>query len=145
MENRRTLFVDVVLPVAVPNLFTYRVPMELNEYVQVGQRVVVQFGKQKLYTALIRNIHEEAPKNYTAKYLDSLLDETPVVTEFQFRLWEWMSNYYCCTTGEVMFAALPGSMRLGSETKIILAAEWQEEHLTDKELIITDALQARRY
>src|SRR4051812_36305063 len=116
--SRTTLFVDVVLPLAVPNLYTYRVPYDWNDAVAPGKRVVVQFGKGKLYSALIRNIHEVPPKQYAAKYIESILDEKPVVNACQFELWDWLSQYYMCTIGEVMVAALPGGLRLASETKL---------------------------
>jgi len=152
--DRITLFVDVILPLAVPNLYTYRVPHELNDLIMVGQRVVVQFGKGKLYSALVRTIHENPPKQYTAKYLETILDEKPIVNSKQFELWDWMSTYYMCTIGEVMVAALPGGLRLSSETKIVLNSEYKElsvEHgvwsnskeLTDKEYLIIEALEVR--
>ncbi|HRG38885.1 MAG TPA: primosomal protein N' [Bacteroidia bacterium] len=143
--SRTTYFVDVILPLAVPNLYTYRVPYELNEQIAIGKRVVVQFGKGKLYTALIRVIHENPPKQYTAKYLDSVLDEHPIVNSFQFELWDWMSNYYMCTIGEVMVAALPGALRLASETKVVMnpSFEGQSAELSDKEFLIMEALELR--
>lgn len=141
--NRKTLFIDVVVPLSLPNLFTYRVPFELNEQILVGQRVVVQFGKSKLYTALVRKIHETPPKHYTAKYIESIVDETPIVNEIQFKHWEWMADYYMCNIGDVMNAALPSALKLSSETKIILnpdAKNLDEQLLNDKEQFIVDAL-----
>ncbi|MGZ4049844.1 MAG: primosomal protein N' family DNA-binding protein, partial [Bacteroidia bacterium] len=105
--SRTTYFVDVILPLAVPNLYTYRVPFDWNDSIAIGQRVVVQFGRGKLYSALIRHIHENPPKQYAAKYIDSILDEHPIVNSKQFELWDWMSQYYMCNIGDVMVAALP--------------------------------------
>jgi len=145
--SRTTLFVDVILPLSVPNLYTYRVPFDWNDTILVGQRVVVQFGKGKLYSALVRRIHEEPPKQYAAKYIESILDSSPIVNEKQFALWEWMCNYYMCTIGEVMVAALPGGLRLSSETKVILNTDYklklQEQEINDKEYLIIDALELR--
>ncbi|MBL7882469.1 MAG: primosomal protein N', partial [Bacteroidia bacterium] len=145
--SRTTLFVDVILPLSVPNLYTYRVPFDWNDSIFIGQRVVVQFGKGKLYSALVRRVHEEPPKQYAAKYIESILDTSPIVNEKQFALWEWMCNYYMCTIGEVMVAALPGGLRLSSETKIILNSEYkaklQQQGITDKEYLIIDALELR--
>ncbi|HSH65297.1 MAG TPA: primosomal protein N' [Bacteroidia bacterium] len=144
--SRTTYFADVILPLAVPNLYTYRIPYDLNEQVAIGKRVVVQFGKGKLYTALIRVIHEQPPKQYTAKYIDSVLDEHPIVNPFQFELWDWMSTYYMCTIGEVMVAALPGALRLASETKIVINPGFEASTsnvLTDKEFLIIEALEIR--
>ena len=59
--ERITLFVDVILPLAIPKLYTYRVPFELNDDVLIGQRVVVQLGRSKLYTAIVHRVHETAP------------------------------------------------------------------------------------
>jgi len=145
--SRTTLFVDVILPLAVPNLYTYRVPYERNDEVAVGKRVVVQFGKGKLYSALIRNIHEIPPKQYAAKYIDAVLDEHPIVNAKQMELWEWMSQYYMCNIGDVMVAALPGGLRLASETRIILNAEYKNQletkELSEKEYAIIEALEVR--
>src|ERR1035437_5906206 len=90
--NRTTFFVDVILPLAVPNLYTYRVPYDWNDSIAVGKRVIVQFGKGKLYSALVRKIHENPPKQYTAKYIDSILDEHPIVNLKQFELCDWMKQ-----------------------------------------------------
>lgn len=146
--SRTTYFVDVILPLSVPNLYTYRVPFEWNESIAIGKRVVVQFGRGKLYSALVRRIHENPPKQYAAKYIDSILDDAPIVNQKQFELWDWMSSYYMCTIGEVMIAALPGGLRLSSETKILLNQNYKEQsadiELSDKEYLIVDALEIRQ-
>jgi len=147
--SRTTYFVDVILPLAVPNLYTYRVPFELNDAIAIGQRVVVQFGRGKLYSALVRTIHENPPKQYAAKYIDSILDEHPIVHAKQFELWDWMSQYYMCNIGDVMVAALPGGLRLASETKIVLSLEYSKKiadvnlKISDKEVLIIDALEVK--
>ena len=74
-QERETLFVDVIVPLAIPNLYTYRIPFELNPYVKIGQRVVVPFGKKKLYTSIVANVHSQPP-SYTTKYIDFILDES---------------------------------------------------------------------
>jgi len=144
MDNN-TLFVDVILPLPVPNLYTYRVQRELEDAIQQGVRVIVQFGKSKMYTALVRNVHNTAPKAYMAKYIDAVLDEYPIVNEKQFKLWEWISDYYMCCVGEVMNAALPGSLKLASETRILLYEEFDRNYdeLSDKELLIVEALEVQ--
>lgn len=144
--SRVTLFADIILPLAIPNTYTYRIPFQLNEYVQPGQRAIVQLGKSKLYTGIILRVHETAPAKYEAKYLEALLDEHPIVNTYQLKLWEWISAYYCCTIGEVMIASLPASLKLASETKVILREEAAErlEHLNTKELQIYDALELRK-
>ncbi|MDB5032251.1 primosomal protein N', partial [Mucilaginibacter sp.] len=140
--NRKTFFVEVILPLAISKNYTYRVPFELNDAVAPGKRVVVQFGKSKLYTAVITAITEQAPEKYEAKYLLDILDERPVVTARQLQFWKWLAEYYMCNEGEVMNAALPSALKLASETKIVLnkGFEYDKAALNDKEFLIVEAL-----
>ena len=143
-ETRITKFAEIILPLAVPNLFTYRVPYEMNVTIEVGKRVIVQFGKKKLYSGIVESIHETPPKFYEAKYIDSILDEYPIVNLHQLKFWKWISEYYLCTIGEVMNAALPTGLKLISKTKIILnSIEFDIKKLTDKEYLIVEALEIR--
>ena len=141
--EKELLFVDVILPIAVPNLYTYSIPDSLQKNVKSGQRVVVQFGKKKLYTALIYKVHKNKPEFYKAKQIENILDAEPIVNEKQFALWKWIADYYMCTIGEVMNAALPSGLKLSSETKLLLnpEAEIKSEELTDDEFLIYEALQ----
>ncbi len=130
-----------MLPLPVPGYFTYRVPFDLNESVEVGKRVVVQFGKKKVYTALIHSISEKAPAVET-KYILGVLDLHPIANEFQFKLWEWIASYYCCNIGEVMNAALPAALKLASESKIRIVpdVELSTKILSEKEYNLLRAL-----
>jgi primosomal protein N' (replication factor Y) len=140
--TRKTLFVEVILPLAISRNYTYRVPFELNNAIAIGKRVVVQFGKSKLYTAVVSNITEHAPEKYEAKYIIDILDEQPVVTQRQLQFWQWLAEYYMCNEGEVMNAALPSALKLASETKVMLNKdfEYDKAALNDKEYLITEAL-----
>jgi primosomal protein N' (replication factor Y) len=140
--GRETLFVEVILPLAIAKNYTYRVPFEMNSAVATGKRAVVQFGKSKLYTAVIASIGTLAPEKYEAKYIIELLDNRPVVTHEQLQFWNWMADYYMCNVGEVMNAALPSALKLVSETKIVLnkGFEFDKSALHDKEYLIVEAL-----
>lgn len=151
--SRQTLFADILLPLPLEGFFTYRVPFDSNAFVRAGQRAVVPFGRNKVYAGLIRRIHENPPRKFQARYIHSLLDEEPVVTEDQFAFWEWIADYYLCTQGEVMAAALPPAMKLAGETRIVLNPEWSAEGrpdarthipLNEKEESLLDALKASR-
>ena len=140
--DRKTLFVEVILPLAIAKNYTYRVPFELNNIIEIGKRVVVQFGKSKLYTAIVTTITEHPPEKYEAKYLLEILDDRPVVTDRQLQFWKWLGEYYMCYDGEVMNAALPSALKLASETKIVLNKEFEYDRaaLHDKEYLIVEAL-----
>jgi primosomal protein N' (replication factor Y) len=141
--DRKTLFVEVILPLAIAKNYTYRVPFELNNLIAIGKRVVVQFGKSKLYTAVVAAITEHPPEKYEAKYLLEILDDRPVVTQQQLHFWKWLGEYYMCNDGEVMNAALPSALKLASETKIELNKEFEYDKATlhDKEFLIVEALE----
>jgi primosomal protein N' (replication factor Y) len=105
-------------------------------------RVAVEFGKSKVYTALVYNIHKEAPIGYEAKEIHQILDETPIVNEIQLKHWEWISDYYMCSLGEVFRAALPSAFLLESETVIqFLQGFSNENELSNDEFIVFEALQ----
>ncbi len=144
--DRITYFVDVLLPLPVPELFTYRVPYELNNSIQKWKRVVVQFGKKKIYTAVVVNIHQIPPKNYHTKYILSILDEKPVMNDIQYSLWKWISDYYMCETGEVMNVAFPSALKLASESRIVMnpSFDGDTETLNEKEYLITEALDIQK-
>ena len=89
------IFADVILPLPLQNTFTYEVPLEYNK-LKRGMRVVVQFGKTKYYTALVYKIHSKKPFSYRAKFILSVLDDKPIINNNQFKLWSWLSDYYCC-------------------------------------------------
>ncbi|MFN5337961.1 MAG: primosomal protein N' [Bacteroidota bacterium] len=137
-------FVDVILPVPIPRMFTYKVPAALQAQLQIGARVLVQFGKKKILTGIVGKAHHTPPQIYEAKPVLDVLDAHPSVTALQIRFWGWMASYYCCHIGEVMGAALPSGLRLSSESKLQLHPEFDREEspypLDIREEKILDAL-----
>ena len=138
-----TYFADVILPVPIPKLFTYRVPLAMNEVIQVGCRVIVQFGSKKVLTAVIAHIHKNPPTNYRAKYLLELLDDVPMVTPQQIEMFQWMAGYYMCYIGEVLNVALPSGLKISSQSKIQLNpnADLKHADLSHNEQRLIEALQ----
>lgn len=141
MEDERRYYVDVLLPLHLPGTYTYRVPKEYVGQVSAGCRVVVQFGKQKLYSAVVRRVHCEAPE-WKAKYVLAVLDERPVVTETQMEFWEWVAQYYMCHVGDVMAFALPAGMKIASESAIAIHPDFDGElsGLTKHERMVVQLL-----
>ena len=138
----QTFFADVILPLPLEARFTYRVPQALNGQVRFGVRVVVPFGNSKLYAAIVERVHEQPPKQVTVKYILDVIDERPVISEAQFKLWQWIADYYMCTVGEVMAAALPSALRLASETKVKIHPDFDGDVsvLTPYELNVVELL-----
>jgi len=141
-----TYFANILLPLPLPATFTYRVPFDFNEQIKVGARVVVPFGKNKLYAGLVMEIHTNAPAFLNVKYIVDIVDTDPVVTEKQLALWKWMAHYYLCNQGEVMAAAMPSGLKLAGETLIMLHPNFDGDisTLTERELKIAEALSYRQ-
>lgn len=138
-------YTDVILPLALPQGYTYAVPVELAEFVKPGHRVIVQFGKNRFYSAIVQRVHHEKPALDNVKLIEGIADEEPIVTDQQLLFWKWLSEYYLCTIGEVMSVALPTGLKLSSETKIRFNESYSGdfEVLNDEEFLIVQALRAQ--
>ncbi|MEZ4793748.1 MAG: primosomal protein N' [Gelidibacter sp.] len=135
-------FIDVILPIPLEKSFTYSIAKAEADFLKIGMRVAVPFGKSKIYTAIVCKIHNQEPLIYEAKEIHQILDEIPIVTQTQLNHWDWIANYYMCTLGEVMRAALPSAFILESETVISKNNEktLNDEDLKDDEFLVYEAL-----
>ena len=131
----------VVLPLALPNVYTYAIPPHLAESAKPGCRVEVILGKTKKYAGLVRSIVTTQPP-YKTKFILNVLDESPILFKEQLMFWEWLSHYYMCTEGEVMIAALPTNFKLSSETILLYNEEAGDNfmHLNNEEFLVAEAL-----
>ena len=135
-------FIDVILPIPIQKTFTYSITEDEANFLQKGMRVAVSFGKTKMYTGLVFNIHQTAPTLYEAKEIHQILDEAPLVNEKQLKHWQWVSSYYMCSLGDVFRASLPSAFLLESETVITKnELEVDQSILLDDEFLIYEALQ----
>ena len=135
-------FIDVILPIPIQKTFTYSITKDEANFLQKGMRVAVSFGKTKMYTGLVFNIHQIAPTLYEAKEIHQILDKAPLVNEEQLKHWQWISDYYMCSLGDVYRAALPSAFLLESETVLTKnEQEIDQSILMDDEFLIYEALQ----
>ena len=134
-------FADVILPLAAPKPYTYAVPEELVAQLQTGVRVEVQFGGNKLYAGLVLKVHRQMPA-HRVKSILSVIDDEPILNEKTLEFWKWLADYYCCSLGEVMDAALPANLKLASERRLTLSPIYDGNFtgLNDKEFLIAEAL-----
>ena len=138
-------YIDVILPIPLKQTFTYEVNKNEAIFLKTGMRVAVPFGKSKIYTGIVLKIHQLAPQGYETKSIDQILDEFPIINEFQIKHWQWMASYYLCTLGEVLKAALPNGFLLESETIITLNSNVNIDYseLNDLEFLVFEALQSQ--
>jgi len=134
-----TVFADLILPIPVPRLFTYRVPRGMADLLRIGARVIVPFGKKnsRVLTAIVAKLHNSPPTAYQARYISEVLDEYPLVTGYQLELFRWMAEYYMCTIGEVMNIALPSGLKISSQSKVQYNPDFDyPELLTEFEAVL---------
>ena len=136
------LFADVILPLALADSYTYIIPKELESSIQIGFRVLVPFGKNKFYTAIVLRIHQNKPLHIDLKEIHAQLDSKPIVNQHQLKLWQWISFYYMAPMGDVYNAALPAQLKLESKAYVSLKSDFQsiETSLTPTEQALVDLL-----
>ena len=127
------MFAEVILPVPLDGTFTYSIPQQWQESVKKGCRVLVSFGRNKQYVGIVAEIHDRQPEGYQVKDILQMIDTQPILLPQQYRLWQWIANYYMSPIGEVYKAALPAGLKAEegytpkTETYIRLAAPYRNE------------------
>jgi primosomal protein N' (replication factor Y) len=139
-------FADVILPLLLPRTLTYGIPVQWQDKLVPGMRVEVSLGKNKIYSGIVLQTHDYRPESYAIKPIRNIIDENPVVFPLQLRFWQWIAQYYLCSLGEVMNAALPAHLKLMSESLLL----WNEtvpqppHNLSDDAFIVAEALHIRK-
>lgn len=135
-------FIEVIIPISLPQTFTYKVSEAEFSFIEVGMRIAVPFGKNKFYTGLVAEKHHKPPTLYDAKEIHQIIDEKPIVNHIQLEHWKWIASYYMCSIGEVYRCALPSALQLESETIISAKKDFlSKEDLSDDEFLIVQALE----
>ena len=142
------VYVQIIIPLALPINYTYSVPKAFDQSIKVGQRVEVQLRNKK-YAGIIKSISTAKPEKFDPKDIINILDEEPLVYEKQLQLWQWIAQYYMCSEGDVMQAAVPANLKLNSETILI----WNDETevdlndgslFSDNEYVVAQALEIKK-
>ena len=136
---------ELILPLAVKSNYQYLLNEEMAENASIGMRVLVNFGKSKIYTGIIKNIFpktlvEGGPK---LKYIEDILDDFPIFSRDHIKLHEWIAFYYMCTEGEVLKAALPIGLKPESALRVhmVEGLSWDQLPLKDHEFVLLEALE----
>lgn len=126
-------YADIILPLPLDGLFTYSIPAALEKRTVQGVRVLVPFGKSKRYIGIVAKVHGNKPEGYAVKDIVLVMDDKPMVTERQYRLWQWIADYYMSSIGDVFKAAMPAGLksvdgfRAKKEQYVILAQDFRSE------------------
>ena len=136
------MYAEVIIPLALPKNYTWLIPEKFQHLVKPGSRVEVGLGKNKKYAGIIKRFHYDKPEAFEPKDIINILDAEPVIYEQQLQLWEWIAQYYMCSEGEVMAAAMPAHFKLSSETVLIFNEEYGEDFspLDNEEFLVAEAL-----
>ena len=139
------MYAEVIIPLALPKNYTWSVPEQWRLQIREGCRVEVGL-KNKKYAGIVKRLHEEKPQAFEPKDIGNILDVEPIVHAAQLQLWEWIAQYYLCSEGEVMAAALPAHFKLSSETILVFNEETGDDfsHLDNDEFIVAEALTIKK-
>ena len=139
------MYAEVIIPLALPRNYTWSVPEKWLGQIKEGCRVEVGL-KNKKYAGIVRRLHNEKPAAFEPKEIGNLLDNEPIIHPAQLKLWEWIANYYLCSEGEVMAAALPAHFKLSSETILVFNEESGDDftHLDNDEFVVAEALHIKK-
>lgn len=139
------LYAEIIIPLALPKNYTWAIPVQFQKAAKPGVRAEVEL-KNKRYAGIIKNISPTKPEAFNPKSIVNILDDDPVVYPQQLQLWQWIANYYMCSEGEVMQAAIPSNLKLSGETIIAWNEEYGEDfsHLDDEEYIVAEALMLKK-
>jgi primosomal protein N' (replication factor Y) len=140
MTKTKQVYIDTILPLPVRGFFTYIAPANLVPDIEIGKRVMVEFGTKKIYTAIVFKIHNNKPQDFETKPILSVLDKTPIINSRQLKLWKWSADYYMCSIGDFYKASVPAGLRLESETKITRTKNTELPRLNSNQQLIISAL-----
>ena len=135
------MYAEIIIPLALPKNYTWTIPEKWQSVLLPGCRVEISL-KNKKYAGIIKRIHDIKPEAFEPRELLNVLDEIPIIYPQQLKLWEWMAQYYMCSEGEVMAAALPAHFKLSSETILVFNEEYGDDFsdLNHDEFLVGEAL-----
>jgi len=141
VKHNQILYAEIIIPLALPVTYIWSIPSQFANIAKPGIRAEVEL-KNKRYAGIIKKLITQKPAAFEPKPILNILDDEPQLYEQQLQLWQWIADYYMCSEGEVMQAAMPANLKLSSETILV----WNEEHsedfsdLNDREYIVAEAL-----
>jgi len=144
-----TLYAEVVLPLPVHHAFTYRVPSSLQDRAARGSRVLVPF-KQRTLTGFIIKLRRRKPsRGLEFRDVLDILDERPVFSPSFLAFTQKLSAFFHSSWGEILYASLPPSFLLQTETRVLLREEGkkalEQSSLSQDEMMVLSTLQKREY
>ncbi len=143
----RAVYAEIIVPLHLGKTLTWLVPPEWQQEAKPGCRAQVQLKKGRHYAGIIKSISNEPPPgNFDIKPILSIIDESPILHQEQLKLWQWMAEYYCCSEGDVMQAALPSHLKLTSESIVHFNEAYVPDPamLHDKAYLVAEALEIRK-
>lgn len=140
------MIIDVLVPLTLSQIYTFNVPVSLEPQIEVGKRIEVQFGKNRIYAGIVYAIRKTPDTDQPLKDLLAVMDEERMLDPIHLKFWKWISDYYMCSLGEVMIAALPSAFKLSSTMMIAIHPHWviDSSVLNDNEFMVVEALQIQQ-
>jgi len=121
-----TLYADVVLPLPLDRPYTYSVPPEQANRIQVGSRVLIPLGKRWM-TGFVVGLRKRRPDaELKLKPIAEVLDDTPLFSSAILSFTEKLSRSCFMPWGEILQAAVPPSMLPRTRASVSLLPRGKE-------------------
>lgn len=113
MSRSSSYQIQVAVPVPLYQTFSYQIHDDDFTDAEVGARVLVPFGQQKLIGIIVKKINKNTPQqnNFKLKFIETLLDKKSLFDNVTLNLLFWSAQYYQFPIGEVFHTALPSLLR----------------------------------
>ena len=123
------MFISVIIPLKINWLPVYR----CSRQIKVGSRVRVEFA-HKLYVGVVAecDVACELPEAQVLEVAE-IADGLPEVSTNELKLWQFVSEYYMCSIGEVYRAAYPKERVQDEEALCSRAARLAERQRVARE------------
>jgi primosomal protein N' (replication factor Y) len=117
------MYAEIVFPLPFRNSFTYIIPDEFEDQVEIGIRVVCSFGKRVL-TGFVINVKDEADLKEKIKPILDVLDDKPIFSKNSLKFYEWIAEYYLSSLGEALKNSVPYGLEVESKKTIVADSEF---------------------
>ena len=116
------LYAEIILnseAIEIDRPFTYKVPLDMEQKVKVGQMVRVPFGvRSKPVEGFILDLKEEEIKvSFKIKNILSVENEEPVITEEDLKLINFLREEYLCKYIDAIRLLIPVGILKGAKSK----------------------------
>jgi len=134
-------YANIAFNLPINSLFTYSIPEELKNEINIGSRIFAPFGKRNLTGVVLEYTGSTSLKKLKA--VQKVIDAASVISSEMIQFCRWISNYYICPIGEVIFSAIPKGTSVESKIIFSVNKDVKQTGLSALQKLIIDILSSK--